>query len=117
LSGRAILYARLGERDQADADAKKALDLAGDDPRVIYQLAGVYAQSSRKNPDDKTEAIRLLASALRKGFGANFIETDRDLDPIRSDKEFLQLVRTIRPSSEVKKESEPRQKSGMTEKR
>jgi hypothetical protein len=36
--------------------------------------------------------LRYLASALRKGFGFEYLEQDKDLDPIRETPEFRSLV-------------------------
>lgn len=96
LSGRAMLYSRLGERAKAHADADAALRLADDSPRTVYQLAGVYAMTSTTHPDDKREAFRLLASALRKGFGFDLLDQDRELDPLRSDPEFSEVIESAR---------------------
>jgi eukaryotic-like serine/threonine-protein kinase len=96
LSGRAMLNSRLGERLAAHTDAEAAIRLSGDNPRTIYQLAGVYAMTSKTNPDDKREAFRHLASALRKGFGFDLLEQDRELDPLRSDPEFSEVVEEAR---------------------
>lgn len=91
-SGRAVLLARLGDRAAAHAAAERAILLCDGDPAAEYQLAGVYALTSRATPDDKPEALRLLSSALLKGFGANLVAVDRDLDPLRSDPEFSRLT-------------------------
>jgi eukaryotic-like serine/threonine-protein kinase len=91
LSGRAMLYSRLGERQKAHADAEKAERLT-DHPRTIYQLAGVYAMTSKTNPEDKAVAYRHLAYALRKGYGMTLLSEDRELDPIRSESEFSRVV-------------------------
>jgi eukaryotic-like serine/threonine-protein kinase len=92
LSGRAMLYSRLGKRQEAHADAEEALKLCEENPRTIYQLAGVYAMTSKTHSEDKREAFRLLASALRKGFGFELLDKDRELDPLRSDPEFYRVI-------------------------
>ena len=62
-------------------------------PSNVYQLAGIYALTSRSHPEDRKEALRLLSMALVKDVELlNLLETDKDLDPIRQDKEFAQLV-------------------------
>lgn len=100
LSGRAMLYARLGERAKAHADAEAALRLGGWRPATVYQVAGVYATTSKTSPDDKREAFRLLASALREGFGHTLLEGDRELDPIRSEAEFSKVVEEAKAAFE-----------------
>jgi tetratricopeptide (TPR) repeat protein len=97
-SGRGIVLARLGRREAAHQDAKHAL--ASDrKPETLYQVAGIYALTARQHPEDRAEALRLLATALRQGYGFDLLEKDTDLDPIRSRAEFRSLVdaaRTLR---------------------
>ncbi len=90
-AGRGVLRARLQQRQAAheDADAALARDFG---PATQYQVAGIYALTSRTDPDDRAHALRLLSSALRKGFGFELLEQDEDLDPIRDRPEFRQLV-------------------------
>jgi hypothetical protein len=65
-------------------------------PLVLYQLAGVYALTSRQHPEDRQPALRLLGRALQKGFGFDLIEKDTDFDPLRDDREFRELVAAAR---------------------
>src|SRR5262249_35229641 len=90
-SGRGILLARQGKRDAALADAEEAL-LRDPSPAIIYQVAGIYAQTSQQHADDRLRALALLAAALRKGFGHDLIDKDTDLDPIRNQAEFRRLA-------------------------
>jgi serine/threonine protein kinase/tetratricopeptide (TPR) repeat protein len=94
-SGRAVLRARLGQRDAAVQDARDAL-LRDTRPLILYQLAGAYAQTSRQHPEDVQEALRLLSQALRQGFGLDLLEQDHDLDPIRDNGEFRRVVEAAR---------------------
>ena len=93
--GRGVLLARAGDREAALRDAEVCLRNATD-PATLYQVAGIYAQTSKVNPDDRREAIRLLASALRQGYGLELIDRDGDLDPIRKLPEFIRLVEAAR---------------------
>jgi tetratricopeptide (TPR) repeat protein len=94
-AGRGVLLARLGQRAAAHKDAIDCL--ARDNKALtIYQLAGIYALTSQKNPDDRQQAFRLLSVALQKGIGFDLLETDRDLDPIRACPEFQRLVAAAR---------------------
>lgn len=102
LSGRAVQYARLGERAKAHADAEAGVRLGEWKPATAYQLAGVYATTSKTHPEDKREAFRLLASALRSGFGYAYLDEDRELDPLRSDAEFSRVVEESRVAFEKK---------------
>lgn len=90
-AGRGVLLARLGRRAAAHTDAKEALRLS-DEPSNLYQVAGIYALTSREAPEDRDEALRLLRSALRQGFGHDLLRGDQDLDPLRQDPEFEHLL-------------------------
>jgi hypothetical protein len=90
-----VILARLHRRAAAHRDAAECL-LRDNRPATLYQLAGVYALTSREQPDDRGEALRLLATALRQGYGFDLLEGDRDLDPIRSRPEFGRLVAAAR---------------------
>jgi eukaryotic-like serine/threonine-protein kinase len=98
-AGRGVLLARLGRRDDALRDAKEA-ERVDPRPEVLYQTAGIYALTGQQQPADSREAFRLLAAALRQGFGFDLIEIDPDLRPIRGQPEFRRLVeaaRTLKP--------------------
>ena len=86
-----MLHARLGNRTEALADAEECLR-RDREPRTVYQVAGIYALTSRVEPADRAEALRLLASALGKGYGMDLVDRDGDLDPIRNDAEFKRIV-------------------------
>jgi serine/threonine protein kinase/Tfp pilus assembly protein PilF len=94
-AARGVLRARLGRREAAHADAQESLR-RDSKPSTVYQVAGIYAQTSRQVPDDRKEALRLLGSALSQGVGLRLIPEDRDLDPIRDRPEFRQLVEAAR---------------------
>jgi tetratricopeptide (TPR) repeat protein len=103
-AGRGVLLARLGRRDEALRDAREAERL---DPRpeVLYQAAGVYALTGQKSPADRREAYRLLAAALRQGYGFDLIEIDPDLRPIHGEPEYrrlLEAARTLQPQAGAK---------------
>jgi tetratricopeptide (TPR) repeat protein len=90
-SGRGMMRARAGNWAEAKADAEETLRLDGS-PAFTYYVAGIYAQLSRHDAVHKTEALRLLSAALRAGFGHDYIETDKDLDPIRTTPEFRRVL-------------------------
>jgi tetratricopeptide (TPR) repeat protein len=94
-AGRGVLLARLGRRGAAHKDALDCL-ARDNKPLTIYQLAGIYALTSKTHPDDRKQAFRLLSVALQKGCGFDLLETDKDLDPIRKDAEFQKLVQAAR---------------------
>jgi serine/threonine protein kinase/Tfp pilus assembly protein PilF len=91
LASRGILRARLGQDDAAKADARHALEI---DPNaeIFYKVACIYALTSRQTRSDRDEAIKHLVVSRKRGYGANLIVDDRDLDPIRDDREFQRLV-------------------------
>lgn len=92
LAGRGVLKARLGQRDAALADAKAALlrDTRG---QRLYEVACVYALTGKTHPEDRREALRLLHDALHQGFGLDLIANDRDLEPLRGEPQFQDLVK------------------------
>jgi tetratricopeptide (TPR) repeat protein len=91
-AGRGVVLARAGNRDAALRDAQDALRRDGRAPNV-YQVGCVYALTSKTHPGDRAEARRLLWAALKTGFGLDLVDTDTDLDPLRTDPEFQRLVR------------------------
>ena len=95
IAGRGVLHARLGHREAAHADAREALR-RDSKPFTTYQVAGIYALTSRQEPDDRGEAFRLLGSALERGTGLELLDRDPDLDAIRDQDEFRRMVETAR---------------------
>jgi serine/threonine protein kinase/Tfp pilus assembly protein PilF len=94
-AGRGVLRARLDDRDGALADAREALRLT-QRPATQYQVAGIYAMTSRSHPEDRLEALSLLDAALRAGFGFDLLDKDKELDGLREDPEFLRMVAAAR---------------------
>jgi serine/threonine protein kinase/tetratricopeptide (TPR) repeat protein len=99
--GRGVLLARLGKRTEALADAQEALK-RDTTPLTLYTVACIYALTTKEQPDDRLEAFRLLAAALRQGFGTNLIEIDTDLVALRPYPEFQRLVQMARVLRAVK---------------
>jgi serine/threonine protein kinase/Tfp pilus assembly protein PilF len=93
--GRGVLLARLGKRDEAHRDARAALDRDAN-PGTLYQVANIYALTSRQNPSDSLEAFPLLKRALAGGFGLDIIDQDTDMDPIRTQAAFRRIVTAAR---------------------
>jgi tetratricopeptide (TPR) repeat protein len=99
---RGVYQARLGRREAALADARAALALADeavttqDQAFTIYQVAGIYALTSKQEPEDRREALRLLALALRKDASwLRVLPDDHDFDPIRDQPELHDLLRAM----------------------
>ncbi|HEX3150805.1 MAG TPA: protein kinase [Gemmataceae bacterium] len=91
VAGRGVLLARTGRRTDAVRDAEAALMRDGKAPN-LYQVGCIYALTAKGEPSDKAKAFELLWAALRTGFGLDIVDTDTDLDPIRSEPEFRRLV-------------------------
>ena len=90
-SSRGVLLAIKGDRAAAIREAKESL-WRDTRPKNVYQVAGIYATTSRRNPDDRLEAFRLLSTALRGGFGFDYLPDDHELDAIRDLPEFRELL-------------------------
>ncbi len=90
-SSRGVLRAILGRREAAHLDARESL-LRDTSPRILYQVAGIYATTSKVVPEDRIEAYRLLSTALRNGYGFDDLAEDRELDSIRDQPEFRKLL-------------------------
>lgn len=63
---------------------------------VLHQTAGMHAVLSQRNGADRRKALALLAEALQKGFGMQELESDPELNPIRDQVEFCQLIQAVR---------------------
>ncbi|HKA08014.1 MAG TPA: protein kinase, partial [Gemmataceae bacterium] len=94
-AGRGVLLARAGKRAAAIRDAEEALLRDTKGPN-LYQVACIYALTSREEPADRVKAFELLRSGLRSGFGLDLVDTDSDLDPIRKDPAFDRIVTEAR---------------------
>jgi tetratricopeptide (TPR) repeat protein len=94
-AGRGVELARRGKRDEALRDAAEAL-LRDTRPPNLYQVACIYALTSKTDPEDKVEALRLLWASLKTGFALDIVDTDTDLDPLRKDAEFKRVVTAAR---------------------
>lgn len=90
-SGRAVVLARLKKYEEAIRAITKEMAV-NPSTMVRYQAACVYAQAGKDNPTHKTEALRLLTAAIRDGFPATDLATDKDFDPIRGEPEFQRLL-------------------------
>jgi tetratricopeptide (TPR) repeat protein len=90
-SRRGVLHARLKHWPEALQDARDAL-ARQTTPQTSYQVACIYALCSTQEPGHAEKAVQLLADALRGGFGAEWLDRDRDLDPIRESAGFKRLL-------------------------
>jgi serine/threonine protein kinase/Tfp pilus assembly protein PilF len=94
-AGRGVLLARLGKHDEALRDAREAERLDAQ-PANLYRVAGIYALASRDKPEHRQEAFRLLAAALRAGYGFEHLDGDPELEPLRALPQFKRLVAAAR---------------------
>ena len=91
VAGRAVVLARLGQRDDAHKEIARAR-LLSEDAEVLYHAACVYSITSTTYEGDRAKAVELLRQALREGYSdLSALGTDRDLDPLRGLKEFKEL--------------------------
>ena len=93
--GRGVIYGRVGNWAAARADAEESMR-RDNSPGNVYQVACIYSLLSTQKPAYKADAIRMLTDALRRGFGHDKVETDKDLDPIRKDPEFTRVLTAAR---------------------
>lgn len=81
----------VGEFDQGQEMAERALGPDEKEPVVLYNVACFYAMKG-----DNDRALELLASAVDNGWGDRaWLETDSDLDALRADKRFNALLDRI----------------------
>jgi hypothetical protein len=76
-------------------DAKAALD-RDRSPGTFYQVANIYALTSRQVPGDSEIAMLNLSKALRNGYGTDLVDTDTDFDPVRELPEFKRIVQAAK---------------------
>ena len=91
-AGRGVLLARAGKRDAALRDAAEALRRDTRAPN-LYQVGCIYALAAKTHADDKREALNLLWGGLKAGFALDIVDTDTDLDALRADKNFKDMVK------------------------
>ena len=93
--GRAVYLARLGYTEKAVQEARQLL-VGAPPPSVYYHAACVLALAAKADPKYRDEAVRLVAAALLRGFGHEYLLGDRDLDPLRTDERFRKLAEGVK---------------------
>jgi eukaryotic-like serine/threonine-protein kinase len=88
---KAVVLARLGKMEEAVAIARQSLRVSHQ-PETCYRASCVLALASTKNPALQSESLRLLSSALARGWGHKALETDGDLDSLRGTMEFKTIA-------------------------
>jgi serine/threonine protein kinase/Flp pilus assembly protein TadD len=101
-AGRGVVLARGGKRAEALADAEEALKRDTRAPN-LYQVACIHALLAKDHPENRDRAYELLWRSLRSGFGLDWVDTDPDLDPLRADPKFKDLVAGARRFYEASK--------------
>lgn len=92
-AGRCVLLARQNQVQECLQD----LDLLSRPGQkllatTLYQMACAHALIMKQNEASSEEALRLLAEAIRSGYGADFIASDPDLDQLREHESFKSLL-------------------------
>jgi hypothetical protein len=92
-AGRSVLLARQGLVQECLRDievlSKQEIKLL---PSTLYQMGCAHALIFKKHENSGESAVRLLALAIRRGYGAEIIGTDADLDSIRDQASFAALT-------------------------
>jgi tetratricopeptide (TPR) repeat protein len=91
-AGRGVLHARAGNRAAALRDAQGARRRDTRAPN-LYQVGCIYALTAKTHPEDRREALNLLWAGLKTGFALDSVDTDTDLDALRDDEEFKNMVK------------------------
>jgi tetratricopeptide (TPR) repeat protein len=90
---KAVFLARLNRRDEAVAEADRALKSAKKESKIVYRGACVYALNSVNHPEDQARALQLLEQAIKEGYREwNVIKADNDLAPIHNTKRFREIM-------------------------
>ena len=96
LAARAAIHARLGETEAALADCRMCLEICPESSSVKYGVGSVLARLSKGEGEAKKkyrdEALSFLREAWAEGFGIVRVTEDHDLDPIRDDPRFGNLL-------------------------
>jgi tetratricopeptide (TPR) repeat protein len=98
--GRAVLLARIGRTDEAIAEARRCVATAPH-PSAYYTAGCVFAIVSVKDPAHRDEGLKLISTALLRGFGHDFLLTDDDLDSLRDDERFRKLIDGVKVMKEL----------------
>ena len=94
IAGRGVLLARIGDFEDAIADAKASIAHPQRKPPTIYRAACVFSFASDANPDHAEKAVELLDLAIQlQPDLATIALKDPDLAHIRASSGFKRVVR------------------------
>jgi adenylate cyclase len=91
----ATLLADLGDEERGAEWTARAAALAGDDLRVLYNLACCYAKLGMPDPAIDCLERQSSGSPLYLGLVAAWMKQDSDLDPLRSHPRYVALMQRI----------------------
>jgi Flp pilus assembly protein TadD len=87
--GYAINLAEAGRFDEAKSEGQSAVESSPGDPLMMYNASCLYAQLG-----DIRLSIKTLQDAIAAGHEEfEWIKRDSDLDPIREDPEYIELMK------------------------
>jgi serine/threonine protein kinase/tetratricopeptide (TPR) repeat protein len=92
--GASELY-QLGDTTRAEEWARRAIQLEPKNPLMAYNMACMYSIMGQRET-----AIEHLTRAVELGMSSRtWLSTDPDLDPIRDDPRFIELLATLPPET------------------
>ena len=91
----ATLLADLGDMERAAAWTARAAALAGDDLRVLYNLACCYAKLGMLDPAIDCLERQASGSSIYLTLVAAWMKQDSDLDPLRTHPRYKPLMERI----------------------
>lgn len=90
--GRCVLLARLGKDAEAFQDIESLSQLGERAmPATLFQMGCAHALLSPRHSESQATAIKYIAKALKRNYGAELLDTDSDLAPIRELPDFAAL--------------------------
>ncbi|WP_197530768.1 protein kinase domain-containing protein [Bythopirellula polymerisocia] len=102
LAGRAVLFARQGDRPAAIADVQRLLQLT-QEPTYLFQAACALAHTSQGNEADRTTGLLMLTKAVMQDPALlSRAQSDPDLENLRKLDAFEQMIQSAsHPSSKI----------------
>jgi eukaryotic-like serine/threonine-protein kinase len=91
-AGRSVLLARQGQVEECLRDLELLSSRQQKLPSTFYQMGCAHALMSERNAGSCEISVRLLAEALRRGYGAEIVADDDDLEAIRGQPSFKSLL-------------------------